>query len=85
MKDENENKKELSKVENITIGTISSLGTVILYGTGVNLSKTAPNGKPIFIGTVILSFISPHLLKTSFTYILKKYHERKINRQKKKH
>lgn len=83
MKDENNDKKELSKLENLTIGTISSLGCVILYGTGINLSKTCPNSKPIFIGTIILSFLSPHLLQTSFTYTLKKYHQRKRKDKKK--
>ena len=85
MEEEKKDENELSIVENLTIGTISALGTILLYGTGVNLSKTVPNGEPIFIGTVFLSFISPYLLKTSSTYILKKNHERKTNHQKKKH
>ena len=76
------NKEAMSKVKNLTIGAISSLGTVILYGTGVNLSKTAVNGKPIFIGTILLSFIAPHVLKGATTYIFDRFHSK--NKQKHK-
>lgn len=72
--------KELSKIESVSIGSISSLGTVILYGTGVNLSKSLPNGTPVFIGTIILSFIAPHLLKSSATYFLTRYHQKQKSR-----
>ena len=68
--------EKLSKIKNITIGSISALGTVIFYGAGVNLSKILPNGKPVFIGTTIISFISPYLLKTSSDFISKKLHKK---------
>lgn len=65
--------KELSKKERVVVGTITSLGLVTVYTTGVSLSKTYPQyHTPIFTGTVIVSLISPYVLNHLSCYTIKK-------------
>ena len=65
-------KKKLSKVDNLVIASVSSLGTIGIYCTGVNLSKESNHHTPIFIATVAISFISPYLLNVITTKIILK-------------
>lgn len=77
---QNNQSSDLSKVQNISISLVNSVSTVILYATGVNLSKESPHGKVIFLATVFLSFTYPHVLKATATHYIKKYNQK----QKKK-
>lgn len=64
--------------------SISSLGVVYLYSGGVTLARNNPNyHNPIFIGTIIVSLVSPHILNTT-TYIFKKYNQKNMNKKLKK-
>lgn len=70
--------KDLSRVQKVITLTVSSLGMVSLYTNGVNLAKTTPEyHNPIFISTIIVSYISPYLLNSTTTYIFKKYNNKK--------
>jgi len=78
------NKKGLTNKQKLITGTVTSLGMVAVYTGGVTLAKFNPiHHDPIFLGTVVVSFISPYLFNTSTTYLLKKYNEKK-NKQLKK-
>lgn len=78
------NKKELSITQKAIVGTVTSIGMIGLYTGGVNLAKITPNyHNPIFIGTVVVTFISPYLLESSTSYLLRKYNEKKDNKQNK--
>lgn len=72
------------KIQKIITGTITSIGTVSLYAGGVNLAKTTSEyHNPIFISTIIISYISPYLLNSTTTYILKKYNNKKTIKKSK--
>ena len=76
---------KLSKAQNITVATVSSLGMITVYGTGVNLARTfMEHHNPIFATTIVCSFISPYLLAASTEYVLKKYNQRTQQKQLKK-
>jgi len=73
-----ENDEELTKKQRFITGTISSLGTIGIYTSGVNLAKENPEyHNPIFISTIIITYISPHLLYAATAYIIKKYKSKK--------
>lgn len=79
-----ENKKELTTTQKVIVGTISSIGMIACYTGGVNLARSNPKyHNPIFISTIMISFISPYMLNSTITYLLKKYNTKK-NKQLKK-
>ena len=51
------------KIKNITIYSLCSISGVVIYGTGVNLSKNSPYHTPIFIAGFVLSLSVPRILK----------------------
>lgn len=76
--------KNLSRVQKIITGTVSSIGMVSIYAGGVNLAKTTPEyHNSIFISTIIISYISPYLLNSTTTYIFKKHNNKKKLKQQK--
>lgn len=74
--------KELSKKQKIIINSLSSIGTVFLYATGINLSRTFIDPTVPIIVTTTISFISPYLLKNSTTFLLKRHNQKnkRVNR-----
>lgn len=70
---------EFKKIDNLVIYVTTKLGTTLIYTTGVNLSKENKYHTPIFVGTVIVSFISTVLLRESTTYIIKKIKSKNRN------
>ena len=78
-------KGELTKKQLIITGAVSSLGMIAIYTGGVNLAKSnAQYHNPIFISTVVVTMISPYLLKNTTTYVLKKYNEKQKKKIKNK-
>jgi len=73
-----ESNEELTKKQKFITSTISSLGMIGVYTSGVNLAKeNLEYHNPIFISTIIITYISPHLLYTATTYMIKKYKSNK--------
>lgn len=80
-----ENKKELSTKQNIISVTISSLSMIGLYSGGITLARNTPEyHNPIFMGTIFLSVVTPYVLNSTTTYVMKKYNQKKKNKQLKK-
>lgn len=77
------NEKGLNGKQKIITGTVTSLGLVGIYTGGINFARSNPEyHNPIFISTIIVTFISTHVLNFSTNYLLKKYNE--YNKKQKK-
>lgn len=64
---------ELSKVQNLVIGGISSLSMISVYVGGVHLSRNMKsNHIPVLIGGTILSYITPYITYPILKKVLKK-------------
>ena len=68
--------KKLNKIENLIVYGVSSLGTIGVYCTGVNLSKESNHHTPIFLTTIALSFVSPYLFSSLTTKVIFKFKDK---------
>ena len=69
---------ELSKVQNLVIGGISSLSMISVYVGGVHLSRNMKSNhiSVLTIGTV-LSYITPHITYPLLKKVLKKQNHKR--------
>lgn len=72
------NNNKFSKIQNLVIGSISSLSMIGIYTGSVNLSRNANNNQiSIFIGGTILAYITPHITYNILVKRFKNYNEQK--------
>lgn len=75
-------KEEFSTIQKLINVTITSIGCIGTYTGGITLAKNNPEyHNLIFIGTVIISYISPRVLNTTTTYVIKKYNDKKKHKK----
>ena len=78
-----ENKKQnILKVQNRIAGSISLIGTMSIYISGINLHRESPK-LSILIVTSVVSFISPKLLYETTSYILKRVTQKRMEKRRK--
>lgn len=69
---------ELSKVQNLVIGGISSLSMISVYVGGVHLSRNINSNQiPVLIGGTVLSYITPHITYPLLKKVLKKQNHKR--------